>query len=56
MHYYNDSAAKNGTVTMTSKEKGIPFGGAPELSPLDIKQTNLLYRKQCGQLVTAMHS
>ena len=48
MHYYNDSEAKNRTVTMTSMEKGMPFGGAPELSSLDIKQTNLLYKKQCG--------
>ena len=54
MHYYNDSAPKNHTVIMTSKEKGMPFGGAPELSSLDIKQTNLLYKKQCGQLVTAI--
>ena len=56
MHYYSDSAAKDGTVTITSKEKGIPFGGAPELSSLDIKQTNLLYKKQCGQLVTAIYN
>ena len=55
MHYYNDSAAKNGTVIITSKEKSMPFGGAPELSSLDIKQTNLLYKKQCGQLVTAIY-
>ena len=33
MHYDNESFAKNGTYTISSKEKGIPFGGAPELSP-----------------------
>ena len=48
MHYHNESFAKSGTSTISSNEKGIPFGGAPELSPLDIKQTNLLYKVQCG--------
>ena len=48
MHYYNGSFAINDTFTISSNEKGIPFGGAPVLSPLDIKQTNLLYKKQCG--------
>ena len=51
MHYHNESFAKSGTFTISSKERGIPFGGAPELSPLDIKQTNLLYKDQCGKLM-----
>ena len=48
MHYYNDSFAKNNTITMSSKIANMPFGLAPELSPSDIKQTNLLYKDQCG--------
>ena len=48
MHYYSDDFAKNGTVAISSKITNMPFGRAPELSPLDIKQTNLLYKDQCG--------
>ena len=48
MHYYEDDFGVNGTITISSKEKDIPFGEAPELSPLDIKQTNLLYKDQCS--------
>ena len=48
MHYHKYAFTINGSVTISSKEKDIPFGGAPELSPLDIKQINLLYKDQCG--------
>ena len=51
MHYRATGFAnKPGAVTISSKEKDIPFGLVPELSPLDIKQANLLYKYQCGQL------
>ena len=49
MHYDADTFARNGTVvTISAKEKDLPFGNALELSPLDIKQTNLLYRHECS--------
>ena len=48
MHYSATAFARPNTKTITTKEKDIPFGLAPELSPLDIKQTNLLYNHQCG--------
>ena len=51
MHYYQDNRSTNNNITITSKEKDIPFGGAPELSPLDINQTNLLYKRECGWLI-----
>ena len=49
MHYSSTAFAKYNTVTITAKEKDLPFGLAPELSPLDIKQANLLYKHQCGK-------
>lgn len=48
MHYYQDNRATDDKITISSKERDIPFGGAPELSALDINQTNLLYKKECG--------
>ena len=48
MHYDEDAFGINGTKTISSKENDIPFGDVPELSPLDIKQTNLLYKDQCS--------
>ena len=48
MHYSASAFAKSNTNTISTKEKDIPFGLAPELSPLDIKQTNLLYKARCG--------
>ena len=48
MHYYKTAASKNGNVTISAKEKNLRFGINPELSPLDIKQTNLLYKDQCS--------
>ena len=48
MHYHQYAWSINGNVTISSIEKDIPFGGAPELSPLDIKQVNLLYKDQCS--------
>ena len=48
MHYYQDNRATDNKIIISSKEKDIPFGGAPELSALDINQTNLLYKKECG--------
>jgi len=48
MHYSSDAFAKNNTITISSKIAKMPFGRAPELSLLDIKQTNLLYKDQCG--------
>ena len=48
MHYSATAFAQFNANTITTKEKDIPFGLAPELSPLDIKQTNLLYNHQCG--------
>ena len=48
MHYSKYTFSINGSATISSKEKDMPFGGAPELSPLDIKQINVLYKNQCG--------
>ena len=49
MHYRATGFAnKPGAVTISSKEKDLQFGFVPELSPLDIKQANLLYKYQCG--------
>ena len=48
MHYSSTAFAKSGTVTISAKEEDLPFGRVPELSPLDIKQANLLYKQQCG--------
>ena len=48
MHYGTEDIAKPGTITISTKEKDIPFGVAIELSPLDIRQTNLLYKTQCS--------
>ena len=48
MHYSSTAFAKPGTVTISAKEEDLPFGRVPELSPLDIKQANLLYKQQCG--------
>ena len=50
MHYSADAIARPNTLTISTKEdsENIPFGLAPELSPLDIKQTNLLYESRCS--------
>ena len=48
MHYSARALALPDTQTISTKEKDIPFGLAPELSPLDIKQTNLLYESRCS--------
>jgi len=48
MHYSSKAFAIFGTVSISSKIPNMPFGHAPELSPLDISQTNLLYKSQCG--------
>jgi len=50
MHYSEYAFSKDRTSkTLTSKEAGIPIGRSSGLSPLDIKQTNLLYRDQCSK-------
>ena len=49
MHYSKVAFAKPGTMTITSIEKNIPFGGASVLSDLDILQTELLYN--CSKLL-----
>ena len=48
MHYSARAFARSNTNTISTIEEDIPFGLAPELSPLDIKQTNLLYQSQCS--------
>ena len=48
MHYSKYAASKNGKATISTKEKDLQIGRSPELSPLDIKQTNLLYKDQCS--------
>ena len=55
MHYSQYAFAKPGTITMSTKEDGIPFGKALELSRLDIIQTELLYKNQCSKFVTVIH-
>ena len=54
MHYSKYAFAKPGKATISTKESNIPIGRAPELSRLDIIQTDLLYKDQCSKLVT-MH-
>lgn len=49
MHYSETAFAKFGTITISTKESDIPFGRAPELSRLDIIQTELLYKDQCSK-------
>ena len=48
MHYNTTDFTLTNTITVPAKEKDFPFGLAPELSPSDIKQINLLYNHQCG--------
>ena len=45
MHYNTTDFTLTNTITISAKEKDFL---APELSLLDIKQTNLLYNHQCG--------
>ena len=56
MQYSATAFAKPGTITISAKEKDLPFGSTRELSPLDIKQTNLLYKDQCSQLLIMMYT
>jgi len=50
MHYSEYAFSRNRTSkTLSSKEAGIPIGKSSGLSPLDIQQTNLLYRDQCSK-------
>ena len=56
MQYSATAFAKPGTITISAKEKDLPFGNAEDLSPLDIKQTNLLYKDQCSQLLIMMYT
>ena len=51
MHYSQYAFTKYGTITISTKEDDIPFGRAPELSRLDIIQTELLYKDQCSKYV-----
>ena len=48
MHYDSDYFSRNGQDTMQAKDPTIPFGGAEELSPLDIAKANVLY--SCGKI------
>ena len=48
MHYNKYGFTKNGKATISAKEKNLQLGIGRELSPLDIKQTNLLYKDQCS--------
>ena len=48
MHYSASAFARSGTNTISTIEDDIPFGRVPELSQLDIRQTNLLYATQCS--------
>ena len=47
MHYKDTAFGINGSVTIASRQPGIPFGIAQELSPLDAIKANALYR--CGK-------
>ena len=47
-HYWASLFTIGDTISLSSKEEGIPLGRGPGLSPLDIKQTNLLYKDQCS--------
>jgi len=49
MHYGDTDFAIPGTKSITSKEPGIPIGQSTGLSPLDIQQTQLLYRNLCSK-------
>jgi len=51
MHYSEYAFSKSSNVkTMTSKRPNIPLGRSTGLSPLDIIQTQLLYKEQCSKL------
>ena len=53
--HYNDNFFSNGRgPTMVSIPSGIVLGRALRLSPLDIKQTNLLY--QCGEYTNFIYT
>lgn len=47
MHYRATAFGINNTVTIVSRQPGIPFGNAQELSPLDAAKVNALY--ECGE-------
>ena len=50
MHYHDTAfSVVVGKITLESIDPNIPIGGATELSPLDIIQTNLLYK--CSKLL-----
>jgi len=52
MHYSEHAFSKSSNVkTMTSKQPNIPLGRSTGLSPLDVIQTQLLYKEQCGELL-----
>lgn len=53
MHYGSNYFSSNGEDTIVAKKTGIPFGGAEELSPLDIAKTNTLYT--CGIIIIIIH-
>ena len=52
MHYGMKAFSKNGYYTILPKQKGIFSLGNDRLSPLDIKQTNLLYKCDSKLLCT----
>lgn len=47
MHYRSDFFSWNGYDTICAKNASIPFGGAQELSPLDIAKVTALYNCKC---------
>ena len=52
MHYSEYAFSKSSNVkTMTSKKPNIPLGRSTGLSPIDIIQTQLLYKEQCSKLL-----
>ncbi len=54
MHYRSGAFAKSrSNPTIVAKDEGIVFGGAQELSPLDILKANALYR--CGESPAWLH-
>lgn len=56
MHYGNTAYTKNGLPTMQAKKRGVNRLGNNELSELDIRQTNLVYKCDGRSFISSFYS